>query len=83
MEQDLINWMLGGFGALFGFLLNSIWQAVKDLQRTDSDLVDRIAQIEVLVAGTYISRVEFDKAMGRLFRKLDTIDQRLGGKADK
>lgn len=83
MEQDLINWMLGGFGALIGFLLNSIWQAVKDLQRTDSELVDRISHIEVLVAGNYISRVEFDKALSRLFNKLDAMDHKLVGKVDR
>ncbi len=32
MDQTIINWLLAGFGALIGFLLNVVWQAVKDLQ---------------------------------------------------
>jgi hypothetical protein len=32
MEQAIINWTLGCFGALIGFMLKVVWQAVKDLQ---------------------------------------------------
>ncbi len=41
MDQTLINWLLGGFGALIGFLLNAVWQAVKDLQAADKSLVEK------------------------------------------
>ncbi len=33
MDQVIINWLMAGFGGLIGFLLNAVWQAVKDLQR--------------------------------------------------
>ena len=49
MDQTFINWLLGGFGALIGFLLNAVWQAVKDLQKADKDLTAKVAEIEVLV----------------------------------
>lgn len=56
MDQALINWLLGGFGALIGFLLNAVWQAVKDLQTADTKLANKVAEIEILVAGDYLRR---------------------------
>lgn len=83
MDQTFINWMLGGFGALVGFLLNSVWQAVKDLQTADKTLATKVAEIEVLVAGDYVRRIDFDKTLERLFTKLDHIEKKIDGKADK
>lgn len=83
MEQEIINWLLGAFGAVIGFLLNCIWQAIKDLQSTDTEIVTRVNHIEVLVAGNYINRTEFDKNIARLFLKLDEINQKLDKKVDK
>ena len=51
MDQVIINWLLASFGALIGFLLNAVWQAVKDLQTADKELVGKVSEIEVLVAG--------------------------------
>ena len=28
MDQTMFNWLLGGFGALIGFLLNAVWRPV-------------------------------------------------------
>lgn len=52
MDQALVNWLLAGFGGLIGFLLNVVWQAVKDLQKADKVLAERVGEIEVLVAGS-------------------------------
>lgn len=83
MDQIIINWLLAGFGALIGFLLNAVWQAVKDLQKADTTLADKIGKIEVLVAGAYVKRDEFDRALNRLFEKLDHIEMKIDGKADR
>lgn len=83
MDQTIINWLLAGFGALIGFLLNAVWQAVKDLQTADKVLAEKVGSIEVLVAGAYVKRDEFDRALTRLFEKLDQIDAKLDSKADK
>lgn len=83
MDQTLINWLLGGFGALIGFLLNAVWQAVKDLQKSDKDIAEKVSSIEVLVAGQYVHRSEFERLSDALFAKLDKIDNKLDGKADK
>lgn len=83
MEQSIINWILGGFGALLGFLLKAVWDAVKDLQSSDKDLADKVSKIEVLVAGEYVKKDDFDRIMFRLFEKLDHIEAKIDKKADK
>lgn len=79
MEQTVVNWLLAGLGALIGFLLKSIWQAVKDLQLADKELAVKVSEIEVLVAGAYVKKDE----LGALFAKLDRIEDKIERKADK
>lgn len=83
MDQVLVNWLLAGFGGLIGFLLNVVWQAVKDLQKADKVLAERVGEIEVLVAGSYITKTDFKSVTDAIFRKLDRIEDKLDGKADK
>ena len=83
MDQALVNWLLAGFGGLIGFLLNVVWQAVKDLQKADKVLAERVGEIEVLVAGSYITKIDFTQVIDALFRKLDRIEDKLDGKADR
>ena len=83
MDQTVINWLLAGFGALIGFLLNAVWQAVKDLQAADKVLAEKVGNIEVLVAGAYVKKDEFTQSINALFAKLDKIEDKLDKKADK
>lgn len=83
MDQALVNWLLAGFGGLIGFLLNVVWQAVKDLQKADKVLAERVGEIEVLVAGSYITRTDFTNVTDSIFRKLDRIEYKLDTKKDK
>lgn len=83
MDQTLINWLLGGFGALIGFLLNAVWQSVKDLQDSDKEIASKIASIEILVAGAYVKKDEFQDNIKALFLKLDKIEDKIDRKADK
>ena len=83
MDQTIINWLLAGFSALIGFLLNAVWQAVKDLQNADKVLAEKVGNIEVLVAGAYVKKDEFTQAITALFAKLDKIEDKLDKKADK
>lgn len=83
MTQELINWVLGAFGMLLGFIVKSIWDAVKDLQTSDKDLADKVSRIEVLVAGEYVKKEEFNSIMLRLFEKLDHIEAKIDSKQDK
>ena len=83
MDQTIINWLLAGFGALIGFLLNVVWQAVKDLQAADKVLAEKVGNIEVLVVGAYVKKDEFTQSINALFAKLDKIEDKLDKKADK
>ena len=81
--QEFYDWVLSGFCAVLGFLLNAVWQATKDLQKEDQELAKRVGEIEVLVAGNYVTRQEFDRVIERLFAKLESIDRKLDSKVDK
>lgn len=83
MEQTIINWLLGGFGTLLGFLLNAVWQAVKDLQKADQALVQKFSELEVLVAGNYVRKEELQDNIKALFAKLDRIEDKLDRKVDR
>jgi len=83
MSQEIFNWILGSFGALLGFIVKSIWDAVKDLQNSDKDLADKVSRIEVLVAGEYVKKGEFNNVMLRIFEKLDHIEAKIDSKQDK
>ena len=60
-----------------------VWDALKDLQEADKALVDKVASIEVLVAGRYTTREEFDRNLNAVFIKLDRIYELLNQKADR
>ena len=83
IDQTFVNWVLSGAGALMGMILTVIWQSVKDLQKTDTSLAEKVGSIEVLVAGQYIKREDFEKVAAELFRKCDKILDKLDTKLDK
>jgi hypothetical protein len=56
---------------------------VKDLQEADKELADKVAAIEVLVAGRYITREEFNSTFNQVFERLDRIRDLLSTKADR
>lgn len=83
MEQNFINMLAGAVSVLFGWILKTIWDAVRDLQASDDELADKVNRIEVLVAGEYVRREEFQGSLDRLFAKLDQIENKIDQKADK
>lgn len=83
MDQTFLNWVLAGFGAVLGFLLNAVWQAVKDLQKADQGLAEKVSSIEVLVAGNYVKKDEMQQTISALFLKLDRIEEKIDKKVDK
>ena len=83
MSQEIFNWVLGGLGMLLGFIVKAMWDAVKDLQASDKDLADKVSKIEVLVAGEYVKKEEFNSIMLRIFEKLDHIEEKIDKKADR
>ena len=53
------------------------------LERTDDMINEKVNRVEVLVAGEYVRREEFQDGIQRLFSKLDQIEAKIDQKADK
>ena len=79
----VVNFAFGLFAIVFGWLLKTLWGAVTDLQESDKTLTEKVNSIEVLIAGDYVKRTEFQTAIDRLFQKLDSIEAKIDQKADK
>jgi hypothetical protein len=75
-SQDLFNMAAGFLGAIGGWLLNTMWQAVRSLET-------KVAAIDVLVAGQYMRKEEATRMFDALFTKLDKIQDAIEKKADK
>ena len=75
-----------GFGIAttsLGFLAHTIWSSIRDMQKAQSRLQTRLSEVEVLVAGSYVKRQEFERFVDRVIDKLDIIDAKIDNKADK
>ena len=83
MDQSFINWLLCGVSGLLGALGSLIFIGMRDLQRAQSRTDRRLSEIEVLVAGDYLKKQEFEKFVDRVICKLDAIDEKIDRKADK
>jgi len=73
VEQTYINILIGILCSVFGWMLNAIWQVVKDLQTQDMTLADKVSKIENLILGEYTKRDEFRAVIDAMFLKLDKI----------
>ena len=81
--QVLFNITIGFAGVVGGWFLTAVWGALRDLQRADKELAEKVAEIEVLVAGRYVTRDEFNLTLSQVFGKLDRIIDVLNQKADR
>lgn len=81
--QTAFNILLGLVAFLGGWVLNSLRESIKSLQKSDSDLADKVQKIEVLVAGQYVKRDDMEKMSSAIFIKLDKIYDLIDKKADK
>ena len=83
MEQSFLNWAFGIANIVIGVALKAMWDSYKELKRADSALADKVNSIEVLVAGQYVKRDDFDRVANAIFSKLDKISDKLDSKADR
>jgi hypothetical protein len=81
--QILFNIFVGVIGALGGWILNTIWGEIKCMQESDTMLADKVAKIEILVAGQYCKREDMERLSTAIFAKLDRIEDKLDAKVDK
>ena len=83
MEQSALNWVFGVANIILGAALKWIYDAHRDLRKADERLAEKVNKIEVVVAGEYVKREEFDRIADAIFNKLDKIYEKLEQKADK
>ena len=81
--QTMFNIAITLIGFLGGWVLNSLKASMEALQKADHELTIKVQSVEVLVAGSYVKRDDLDKLSSALFAKLDKIEGKLDGKADK
>ena len=88
--QIFINSALGVIAFLGGIVMKVIWDAVgalraslAEMRHEDSVLASKVQAIEVLVAGQYLKRDEFERLSKVLFEKLDAIMGKLDGKVNR
>jgi len=77
VEQTIINWAFAAVGTLLGIVVKAVWDAIRELQEEDRKLADRVASIDLLVAGKYVTRDELERITDAIFRKLDAIAEKL------
>lgn len=81
--QAAFNIAVGLAAFLGGYVLRSIGESLRSLTDADAIVMAKIQQIELLVAGQYVTHSEMEKLSAALFSKLDKIENKLDMKADK
>ena len=76
VDQGMINVVISIAAGGYAFILKSMWDSLRSLDH-------QVGKLEVSVAGEYLKREEWKQDMQRLFDKLDAIEEKLDGKADK
>jgi hypothetical protein len=82
-QQQLFNVLFALVGVLGGWWMKAMWEAIKSLEQADKALGNQVADLKVLVAGGYVRTEQFDSMGKAIFAKLDRIEDKLDGKADK
>lgn len=82
-QQQLFNVLFALVGVLGGWWMKAMWEAIKSLEQADKALGNQVADLKVLVAGEYVRTEQFHSMGKAIFAKLDRIEDKLDGKADK
>lgn len=82
-QQQLFNVLFALVGVFGGWWMKAMWEAIKALEQADKALSSQVGDLKVLVAGGYVRTEQFDAMSKAIFSKLDRIEDKLDGKADK
>ena len=83
MDQTFVNMIIAGLLSAISFILKVIWDGLRELQKADVELTGQIGRVRLMMADSYIKKEDFDRMANALFAKLDKIENKLDGKADK
>lgn len=81
--QTVFNVLISLSAFLGGWVLNSLTASIRQLQKDDKELAEKLQSIEVLIAGDYVKASTLQATLTALFTKLDRIETKIDGKADK
>ena len=76
ISQDLVNAVIGILGAVFGWVLKVIWDAIKDLQH-------ELREMEAELHTKYVHKDDFRSDMDEIKSWLTKILDKLEQKVDK
>lgn len=74
--QTAFNVSAGALGLLGGWVLKTLWEAMRDVRKDVSSLRETIPE-------TYVRRDSFIEFRRELFSQLNRIEDKIDGKADK
>lgn len=81
--QSAFNFAVGAFGVLFGWFLNVVWAANKELRDDISKVRDQHESFRLHIHETYMRRDDHHNTADAIFKKLDRIEEKIDRKADK
>ena len=81
--QELLNMLFMIVGGLLGIFMKVLWAAHKALYEADKALAHKLNAVEILVAGDYVRREDFDRKIDALFNKVDKVLDALHNKVDR
>lgn len=81
--QTVFNVLISLSAFLGGWVLNSLTASIRQLQKDDKELAEKLQSIEVLIAGDYVKTSTLQATLAALFTKLDRIETKIDGKMDK
>lgn len=83
IEQNIFNVVIGFAAFCGGWILKTLWEVIRDVQKHQRETDTRMSSLEVLVAGKYVLREDFDRTMMQVNTKLDYIVDTLNHKQDR
>lgn len=75
--QMVINSLIMLVAFFGGWFVRVLWSKLGDLEREHKGTNQRLNGVEILVAGQYIRRDEFETKINALFNKLDKIEDKI------
>lgn len=81
--QTLFNIAITLVWVLAGFMLRRTVNKLDHLDMQDRKLVEQIYELQIALPKCYASKEDFRQAIDRIMKKLDLIELKLDGKADK
>lgn len=81
--QSLINVLFGVIAFLGGWVVRNLQESMANLRASDVELTKKVQEMEVLVAGKYVTWDGLKDVLAPMVATLGRIEQKLDSKMDK